>query len=289
MRDSPPVSAPGPTNGGATKPAETAEPAPRPARKGPFTLAIDIGGTGLKATVLDAGGVPIGATDRVLTPRPATPAAILEALSKLVVPLGAFDRVSAGFPGIVRDGVVKTAPNLDPSWNGVPLASRLARLMKRPARVLNDAGVQGLGVIQGVGVEMMLTLGTGLGCGLFYEGVYVPNLELGHHPFRKGKTYEDYLGHGGLARDGVEKWNRHIARALEQIDPIWNPDRIYLGGGNSKHVTIELPAHVRLASNTAGLLGGIALWDGREGIELSKAEKATKTAHPTAPAPSRSA
>jgi polyphosphate glucokinase len=274
MRDSPQVSAPGVSNGGAAKPA------PRPASKGPLTLAIDIGGTGLKATVLDAGGLPIEGSDRVLTPRPATPEAILEALSKLVAPLGAFDRVSAGFPGIVRDGVVKTAPNLDPSWDGVPLASRLARLMKRPARVLNDAGVQGLGVIQGVGVEMILTFGTGLGSGLFYEGTYVPNLELGHHPFRKGKTYEDYLGHGGLASDGLKKWNRHITRALEQIDPTWNPDRIYLGGGNSKHITIELPAHVSIASNTAGLLGGIALWDGREGIELSKAEKTTKTAHP---------
>jgi len=197
MRDSPQVSAPGVSNGGAAKPA------PRPASKGPLTLAIDIGGTGLKATVLDAGGLPIEGSDRVLTPRPATPEAILEALSKLVAPLGAFDRVSAGFPGIVRDGVVKTAPNLDPSWDGVPLASRLARLMKRPARVLNDAGVQGLGVIQGVGVEMILTFGTGLGSGLFYEGTYVPNLELGHHPFRKGKTYEDYLGHGGLASDGL--------------------------------------------------------------------------------------
>lgn len=277
MKDSPVVSAPGASDSGAGRPVEAER---RPVRKGPFTLAIDIGGTGLKATVLDAGGLPIVASDRVLTPRPATPAAVLEALSKLVVPLGAFNRVSAGFPGVVRDGVVKTAPNLGPSWARFPLASRLAGLMKRPARVLNDAGVQGLGIIQGVGLEMVLTLGTGLGCGLFYEGTYVPNLELGHHPFRKGKTYEDYLGHSGLARDGVEKWNRHLERALEQIEPIWNPDRIYLGGGNAKHVTIKLPSHVRLASNEAGLLGGIALWDGREGIELSKTEKATKTAHP---------
>ena len=75
------------------------------------------------------------------------------------------------------------------------------------------------------------------------------------------------------------KWNRRLAQAIEQIQPIWNPDRIYLGGGNAKHVTIDLPPHIQIASNTAGLLGGIALWDGREGIELSKAEKATKTTH----------
>jgi polyphosphate glucokinase len=253
--------------------------APAPKEKGPFTLAIDIGGTGLKATVLDAQGHPTMESQRVLTPRPATPSSVLDALAKLVAGLGAFDRISAGFPGVVLAGVVRTAPNLGPSWAGFHLADRLAQLLKRPARVLNDAGVQGFGIVRGVGLEMVLTLGTGLGCGLFYEGMYIPNLELGHHPFRKGKTYEDYLGHAGLARAGAAKWNRRLAQAIEQIQPIWNPDRIYLGGGNAKHVTIDLPPHIQIASNAAGLLGGIALWDGREGIELSKAEKATKTTH----------
>jgi polyphosphate glucokinase len=252
----------------------------------PLTLALDIGGTGLKAIVLDVRGAPTCERCRVPTPRPATPRLVLNALVKLVAPLGPFDRISAGFPGVVRNGVVKTAPNLSPAWAGVDLADRLARLLKRPARVLNDAGVQGFGIMQGVGLEMVLTLGTGLGCALFYEGTYVPNLELGHHPFRKDKTYEDYLGARGLARSGVEKWNRHLVRALEQIAPIWNPDRIYLGGGNAKHVKIGLPPHVQIASNTAGLLGGIALWDGREGVELSKVTKATRTARPASPAAS---
>jgi polyphosphate glucokinase len=279
MRISSEGSPPHAADGGlATMPQEAAR---RRTGGRPLTLAIDIGGTGLKATILDAEGRPVEESQRVLTPRPATPSAVFDALAKLIAPLGPFDRVSAGFPGVVRDGVIKTAPNLGPSWSGVAFARRLAQLTKRPARVLNDAGVQGFGIVQGVGLEMVLTLGTGLGCGLFYEGSYIPNLELGHHPFRKGKTYEDYLGHAGLARVGLEKWNRHLARAIAQIDPIWNPDRIYLGGGNAKHVTIDLPPHVRIASNTAGLLGGIALWDGREGVELSKAEKATKTAHAT--------
>jgi polyphosphate glucokinase len=272
-----PVAAPAPKNG-ARQAAQ------------PLTLAIDIGGTGLKAIVLDARGTPLGERIRVPTPRPATPRAVLGALVKLVAPIGPFDRISTGFPGIVRDGVVKTAPNLSPSWAGVDLADRLAKLLKRPARVLNDAGVQGFGIMQGVGLEMILTLGTGLGCALFYEGTYIPNLELGHHPFRKDKTYEDYLGARGLARAGAEKWNRHILRALAQITPIWNPDRIYLGGGNAKHIKIGLPPHVQIASNTAGLLGGIALWDGREGLELSKLDKATKTARPApAAAPKKGA
>jgi polyphosphate glucokinase len=271
----------------ADGPAPLASPSSKkggPQASRPLTLAIDIGGTGLKAIVLDARGTPICDRARVPTPRPATPRLVLNALVKLVATIGPYDRISAGFPGVVRAGVVKTAPNLSPAWAGVDLADRLARLLKRPARVLNDAGVQGFGIMQGVGLEMILTLGTGLGCALFYEGLYIPNLELGHHPFRKDKTYEDYLGARGLAHAGVEKWNRHLLRALAQIAPIWNPDRIYLGGGNSKHVKIGLPPHVQIASNTAGLLGGIALWDGREGIELSKLTKATKTAHPASPA-----
>jgi polyphosphate glucokinase len=107
----------------------------------------------------------------------------------------------------------------------------------------------------------MLTLGTGLGFALFYDGVYVPNLELAHHPFRKGHTYEEYLGLRAFRAVGKKKWNRRVARALEQIEPIFNPRRIYLGGGNAKHLKLTLPPHVRITSNVAGLLGGIALWD----------------------------
>lgn len=236
----------------------------------PRTLAIDIGGTGLKALVLDRFGAAITDRLRVETPRPATPKAILSALAGLVARLTPFDRISAGFPGVVFDGVVKTAPNLDPSWAGVPLAKKLERLFGKPARVLNDAGVQGFGVIEGKGLEMVLTLGTGLGCALFYDGTYIPNLELAHHPFKKGRTYEDELGEPALERDGKKKWNRHLAEAIGVIDPIWNPDRIYLGGGNTKHVTARLPAHVRLTPNVAGLLGGIALWEDRKGPTWAK-------------------
>jgi polyphosphate glucokinase len=150
----------------------------------PHTLAIDIGGTGLKALVLDARGTPLTERARVETPRPATPRAILRELGKLIATLGDFDRVSVGFPGVVIDGVIKTAPNLHRTWSGFALASALKRSTKRPVRVLNDAGVQGHGVVEGRGVEMVLTLGTGLGCALFLDGRYVPNLELAHHPFR---------------------------------------------------------------------------------------------------------
>ena len=224
------------------------------------TLAIDIGGTGLKALVLGPTGEALTERARVETPRPATPARVLRTLLRLIEPLGDFQRVSVGFPGVVVDGVTRTAPNLHEKWAGFDLAGALKKHTRRPVRVLNDAGVQGYGVIEGRGVEMVLTLGTGMGCALFLDGKYVPNLELAHHPFKDGKSYEECVGARALEKYGKRKWNRRVEAALRQIDVIWNPQRIYLGGGNSKYLRFELPPHVKLTENIAGLLGGIALW-----------------------------
>ena len=229
------------------------------------TLAIDIGGTGLKAMLLAADGRTLSDRVRVATPHPATPDAVLPALWKLIEPLGNFDRVSIGFPGVVVDGVTRTAPNLGREWNDFDLARAITEHLHRPVRVLNDAGVQGYGVIQGTGVEMVLTLGTGLGCALYLDGKYVPNLELAHHPFRKGMTYEEYVGAKALAQIGKKKWNKRVARVVEQVLPIWNPRHLYLGGGNAKHVRIELPEIVTITPNVAGLTGGSVLWhDGKQ-------------------------
>ncbi|MEO8876207.1 MAG: ROK family protein [Polyangiaceae bacterium] len=227
---------------------------------GKKTLAIDIGGTGLKALVLDADGKAISDRARVETPRPATPKAVLAKLLEIVATVGAFDRVSVGFPGVVTDGITVTAPNLGKEWNGFPLALTLEKAFKKPVRVLNDAGVQGGGVVEGKGVEMVLTLGTGMGCALYNDGKYVPNLELAHHPFKGKKTYEDYVGDAALQKVGKKKWNKHVAKVLAQIQPIWNPRKIYLGGGNAKYLAIDLPKNVVRTENIAGLLGGIKLW-----------------------------
>jgi polyphosphate glucokinase len=224
------------------------------------TLCIDIGGTGLKALIVDVKGRPLTERARVETPRPATPAAVIGELVKLVKDVGKYDRVSVGFPGVVVEGVVRSAPNLDGKWAGVPLADQLAKKLGRKVRALNDAGVQGYGVIEGLGVEMVITLGTGMGCALYLDGRYVPNLELAHHPFKNGKTYEQYVGARALDKVGKKDWNKRVGKILRQIDPIWNPRRIYIGGGNAKHRKIALPTHVRVTSNVAGLLGGIALW-----------------------------
>jgi polyphosphate glucokinase len=234
------------------------------------TLAIDIGGTGLKALVMSADGRALTDRVRVATPRPATPDALLPALWKLVEPLGAFDRISVGFPGVVVDGVTMTAPNLHKQWRGFDLGKAVSERLARPVRVLNDAGVQGYGVIDGRGVEMVLTLGTGLGCAVFLDGNYVPNLELAHHPFGNGKTYEEYVSASVLDRIGKKRWNRRVAKVIAQIEPVWNPRRMYLGGGNAKHVTLELPPHITITPNIAGLMGGIVLWHDRAIAPLTR-------------------
>lgn len=228
------------------------------------TLAIDIGGTGIKALVLDMAGNPLTERQRVDTPKPATPAAVLEAIWGLLAPLGAFDRVSVGFPGVVVEGVTMTAPNLGTKqWRNFDLAKAIAEKVGCPVRVLNDAGVQGYGVIEGRGVEMILTLGTGMGCALYSDGKYVPNLELAHHPFKGGKSYEQYIGIRALEKVGKKKWNKRVAEVIEQVLPIFNPRVLYLGGGNAKKLKIELPENVKITENVAGLLGGIALWHDR--------------------------
>ncbi len=242
----------------------------------PITLALDIGGSGIKGILLSPTGQPIGERLRIVTPQPSTPKAVLAGITELVKGMGAFDRVSVGFPGVIQQGQVKTAPNLDPSWPGINLVGELVRQLKKPVRAANDADVQGFGAIKRKGVELVITLGTGFGTALFINGALVPNLEIAHHPFRKGKTYEDELGAPALKKVGKKKWNQRLAQAIATLDRVINYDRLYLGGGNGKKVTITLPSNVAIVSNVAGLLGGIALWaDGP--LQTSSAPKRPQT------------
>ncbi len=235
---------------------------PEPQHSGPLTLAIDIGGTGIKVLVLDREGQPASERTAEKTPHPATPQAVLDVIAKLAADHPAFDRVSAGFPGVIRNGVTETAHNLDPAWIGFDLDAALTERLGKPTRVANDADIQGFGVIEGRGVEMVLTLGTGLGAALFVHGVLVPNLELAHHPFRKGKTYEELLGKAALEKYGEKKWLKQLHRAIKLVRSTFNFDTLYLGGGNAKRLQADaLPPDVKIVPNVAGLLGGIALWN----------------------------
>ena len=233
---------------------------PRAPGARPRTLAIDIGGSVLKAAVLDRRGRPLAPPGMTPTPRPATPAAILAALRGLVATGPRFERVAMGFPGVVVDGVVRTAANLHPSWIGVDLARRMRRLTARPTRVANDADVQGLAVISGRGVELVITLGTGVGSALFIDGRLVPNLELGHHPFLGDRTYEELLGDRAMKRAGKALWFRRLREAIEMLQQTFNCRRLYLGGGNARLLPARMGPEVTTVSNVAGLLGGHRLW-----------------------------
>jgi polyphosphate glucokinase len=225
----------------------------------PITLAIDIGGTGLKIQALSPEGLAISDRLRVPTPNPATTTAVLTALDELKVSVPLFDRVSVGFPGVIKQGKTLTAANLDPGWVGFPLAKTLEKRWGKPTRMANDCAVGGYAVIKGHGVELVITLGTGMGSAIFTEGVLCPGLELGHHPWRK-KTYEDYLGKRGLEKYGVKRWNKLLERAIEQTAATFNWDVLYLGGGNSKKITLKHGTNIKIISNEEGLLGAMALW-----------------------------
>ncbi len=214
----------------------------------------------MKVMLLDAAGNAASERERMATPATPTPAAVLKCLDELRQQVGAFDRVSVGFPGVIKRGTTWTAANLSPAWVGYPLQAELEKLWKKPVRVANDAAVQGYGAIKGDGVELALTLGTGLGSSLFTDGRLCPGLELAHHPWRKGKTYEDFLGRRGLDKFGKKRWNKLVREAIDQTAKLFNWDHLYIGGGNTKKLDFEMPKNVKVVSNEAGLLGGVALW-----------------------------
>jgi polyphosphate glucokinase len=227
--------------------------------KRPITLALDIGGSGLKAMLLDANGKAVSERQRVPTPQVPSPKSVLEGLETLRSLMLQFDRVSVGFPGVIKHGTTYTAANLHSGWAGFPLQLELEKRWKKPVRVANDAAVQGYGAIKGNGLEMIITLGTGMGSSIFTDGRLAPGLELGHHPWKK-HTYEDYLGRRGLDKYGKKAWNKFLEEAIAQTAATFNWDKLYIGGGNTKKIEFKLSKNAEIVSNETGLLGGVALW-----------------------------
>lgn len=228
-------------------------------------LAIDIGGTGIKAAVVDERGGMRSERVRIDTPVGAHPDAVVAAITALVDTLPRGDRISVGFPGMVRDGrVLAATPNLgNKAWNGYDLAAALGQSLHGEVRVANDADVQGLAVITGEGVEMVITLGTGFGTGLYENGRLCPHLELAHHPFRKGKSYDEQLGDAALQHKGKKKWRKHVLEAIERMRALVMFDHLYLGGGNARHMADRVPEGVTIVDNQAGIAGGAFLWTRR--------------------------
>src|SRR3954469_10591492 len=229
----------------------------------PATLAIDVGGSHVKASVLDERGRMLHDRVRVDTPKRLTPQKLVSLIGELVATLPRFDRVSVGFPGVVRGGVVRTAPNLGTErFHGFNLARAIEKRLGKTARGGKEAGVQGpaVAVGKGEGVEMVIPLGTGFGSSIFVDGRLGPHLELAHHAFRKDKTYEDELGEAARERDGNEPWQKHVFEAIESLRNLTNFDHLYIGGGNARLLDEKLPPDVSIVSNTAGIIGGVRLW-----------------------------
>lgn len=226
------------------------------------TFAVDIGGGSIKFFTLGDDGSPTGTSEIRPTPDPATPDALLALIAEVADSVESYHRVSVGFPGVVKGGVAYNAPNLgNELWREVPLVANLEARLGTPVRAVNDADLQGLGVVEGHSVELVLTLGTGLGSALLTEGRLVPNLELGHHPFRDSKSYEDLVRDTELKRIGPVEWTERVHDALVALQQLFNYDKLHIGGGNARHLQKDMPADVRFFSLEEAMRGALRLWD----------------------------
>lgn len=244
----------------------------------PYTLSVDCGGGGIKASVLDAAGTAHGPAVRVPTPYPLPPQLLVETVADLADRLPHADRVTVGMPGMIRHGVVvhtphyitrsgprsRVVPELAEAWSGFDMHAALVERLGRPALVLNDAEVHGAGAIATTGLELVLTFGTGLGSAHFDGGRIAPHLELSHAPLRRGTSYDEYIGEIERRRLGNGLWSRRVARVVENLRPVFWWDRVYLGGGNSQLITQvvldRLGDDVVVVPNSAALVGGARAW-----------------------------
>jgi polyphosphate glucokinase len=224
-------------------------------------LCIDIGGTGLKAAIVSAKGEFLAERVRIPTPKHRTPKKIVPLLVALTKPLGKFDHVTIGFPGVVKQGKVQSAPAYGTAdWSGFPLAAEMKKRLKKPVKLLNDADVQGLAVIHGKGLELVCTLGTGFGTAWFRDGELMPHMDLAHLVIHKKDDFDRYIGDRTRKQIGNKAWNKRLHKLIGVLETVFNYDSLYLGGGNSRCVNFKLPKNVHIASNDAGMEGGAFAW-----------------------------
>ena len=242
-------------------------------------LSIDIGGSHVKATILNKEGELQMDYERVDTPAPANPVNLINTIKNLVKRLPGYDRVSVGFPGYVKNGVIITAPNLGTDfWKNVDLKQMLEAELGTPVGVVNDADMQGLGVVSGKGFEMVITLGTGFGTALLQDGYLLPHLELAHHPFARKNSYDEYIGEKAFIKVGKEKWNKRMQKVLTVLKTVFNYDYLYIGGGNAKNLTLPIESNMKLVSNKDGIKGGARLWLKKESTPDTADLNTVKTA-----------
>lgn len=226
-------------------------------------LAIDVGGTGLKAAIVAPDGRFLVDRVRIKTPANCPPARLVALLAKLVAPLGVYDHVTIGFPGVVKRGKVITAPHLGTKqWHGFALESAMQRRLKKPVVLLNDADVQGLAAIRGDGLELVCTLGTGFGTAWFRDGELLPHMDLAHLTVRKKDDFDVYIGDHTRRKIGKARWNKRVKKLIGILETVFNYDHLYLGGGNSSRIDFALPRNVTIVDNNAGMSGGAFAWKG---------------------------
>ena len=215
----------------------------------------------------------------VPTPYPLSPARLIEVFQEIASQLPTFDRITVGFPGMVRHGVVVHTPHyinvkgprtrLDPelytAWTGLDFRSLVEKNFARPTLMLNDAEVHGAGVVAGSGFEVVLTLGTGLGCAVFDGGKLAPHIELSHAPIRRSMNYDTWIGEHERRRLGDSFWSRRIRSMISDLRPVFHWDRLYLGGGNARRIKpndlAALGDDVVIVPNAAGIVGGVRAWN----------------------------
>jgi polyphosphate glucokinase len=234
-------------------------------------LGIDIGGTGIKGAPVDvATGKLLADRQKIDTPRPALPNAVADVVKKLTTSFGWSGPIGITFPGVVIDGVTRTAANLDPAWIGVDAAALFAKATGGQVRVLNDADAAGVAEMRyGVGVGetgtvLLLTFGTGIGSALFTAGMLVPNTEFGHVEIRGRDAEKRASEHAKELHDlSWGKWAGHVHEYLQHMEGLISPDLIIVGGGISKQSDKWVPlltgirARVVPAAmlNDAGIVG----------------------------------
>lgn len=187
------------------------------------------------------------------------PEELIELLLSLTAELPPFDRVALGFPGVVVDNLVRSS-RLESVWVDYPLGRELEVRMERMVRIVNNTDLRGYGVIEGQGVEVVLTLGQTLGSSLFLDGRLVPNFRFGGQFAKKNCDYTDLLGQPSLKRIGSKRWSKRVWGTVRQVRTLLNPRCIYLGGGNIKKLKGATPEDVALF-RSAGLSGGVRLWE----------------------------
>lgn len=256
----------------------------------PFnTLTVDCGGGGIKSAILDRQGAVISKSIRTPVQYPFTPDDLCNIIEQQIqyhqLP---FKRITVGIPGIIRHGTIIYTPHyirengphtekklkLAKAWNGLNLAQKFSEFFEVPCKVLNDAEVAAYAVIRGIGNELVLTLGTGLGCAFFVDGELAPHLEFSHAPFHTNRTFDEVLGQKSREKLGDEEWSLHVFAALKALWPVFRWDCLYLGGGNTPLISVNTqtsinhfaaktagPGSIIFIENSAGTTGGVAAWN----------------------------